>query len=109
MDDDSVSTLGQHTQQKWVAATPNQVPPLLTQRPLAPVTPHDDTSLGSISTLTTRITAMETQYQHISGAVQDIKTMLVGLTQVNNRSTKEGQPTNENDAGQGSSLTGNGS
>lgn len=109
MDDDSVSTLGQTTHQRWVASPPIQLPHPLTQCPHIPSTPNDDTSTGSISTLTTRLTTMETQYNQISGAVQDIKTMLAGLAQSSYHSTKDGPPTNAATAGRGSTTTGGGS
>ena len=74
MDDDSVSTLGHHTHHRWTAPPPHQIPLPLTQRPLPTLSPNDDTSVGSISTLTTRLTTMELQYNQISGAVKISKT-----------------------------------
>ena len=106
MDEDSVSTLGNNTHQRWSPSIPVQLPLPLTQRPPPPLTPNDDTSTGSISTLTTRLTTMETQYNHISGAVQDIKAMLAGLAQANYHSKQVESPTNVTTAGRGSTSTG---
>ena len=108
MDDDSVSTLGNQTHHKWNASPPIQLPLPLTQRPNIPLTPTEDASLGSISTLTTRLTTMETQYNQISGAVQDIKQMLAGLAQATNHSHKDKPPMNDGTAGRGSPRTGSG-
>lgn len=107
MDDDSVSTLGNNTHHRWIVNPPSQPHPL-TQRPI-PHTPTDDASTGSISTLTTRLTTMEAQYNQISGAVQDIKTMLAGLAQATNHSNKDEPPTNVPTAGRGPPSTGGGS
>ena len=108
IDDDSVSTLGNITHHKWVPPPPVQLPLPLTQRPTLPLTPNDDASLGSISTLTTRLTTMETQYKQISGAVQDIKSMLAGLAKSNYHSAQDEPPSNVK-AGQGFASTGGGS
>ena len=86
-----------------------QPPPPLTQRPNIPLNPTDDASVGSISTLTTRLTTMEAQYNQISGAVQDIKSMLAGLAQVNHRSPQDEPPSNAAKAGQSQTLAGGGS
>ena len=109
MDDDSVSTLGNANHQRWVTTPPLQVPPSLMQRPSLPSAPLDDASIGSISTLTTRLTTMESQYQQISGAVQDIRTMLAGLAQTSHHSNQDEPPTNATTAGQSSPLAGGGS
>ena len=109
MDDDSVSTLGNATHTKWTPSPAINVAHPLTQRPPLLSPPNDDASTSSISTLTTRLTTMETQYRHISGDVQDIKTMLVGLAQANNHSTRVGPPTNATTAGRGSPSAGSGS
>ena len=109
MDEDSVSTLGNQTHHKWIASPPIQLPLPLTQRPNVPLTPTDEASVGSISTLTTRLTTMETQYQQISGAVQDIKSMLAGLAKATHHSAQGEPPSNAAKAGQGNSLTGGGS
>ena len=109
MDDDSVSTLGNTTHHKWIAPPPIHLPHPLTQRPTIPLTPNDDASIGSISTLTTRLTTMEAQYNQISGAVQDIKTMLAGLAQATHHSKQYGHPTNATTAGRGLPPTGGGS
>ena len=109
MDEDSVSTLGNQTHQRWIPTPPPPLPSLLTQRPSPPSVPQDEASLGSISTLTTRLNTMEQQYNQISGAVQDIKLMLVGLAQSNTRSTQDESPMNESFAGRGPTSTGAGS
>ena len=109
MDDDSVSTLGNNTQHKWAANPPIQLPHPLTQRPTIPLTPNDEASIGSISTLTTRLTTMETQYNQISGAVQDIKSMLAHLAQANHHSVQDEPPMNATTAGRGFPPTGGGS
>ena len=109
MDDDSVSTLGNNTQHKWV--TPPTTNPFLplTQRPPVQSNSPDDVSTSSILTLTTRLTTMETQYSQISGDVQDIKSMLASLATATNHSNRDEPPTNASSAGQGPSLTGGGS
>ena len=103
MDDESVSTLGNQTHHKWNASPLIQLALPLTQRPTLPFTPPEDASLGSISTLTTRLTTMEMQYNQISGAVQDIKTILAGLAQATHHSHKDKPPMNDGTAGRGSS------
>ena len=108
MDDDSVSTLGNNTHHRWTP-THHAPPPPLTQRPNLQLTPNDEASTDSISTLTTRLTTMETQYNQISGAVQDIKTMLAGLAQAQNHSNKDEPPTNVANAGRGNPPTGSSS
>ena len=109
MDEDSVSTLGNNVHHKWTPSPSLHLPHPLTQRPSIPLTPHDDLSVGSISTLTTRITTMESQYNQISGAVQDIKTMLAGLAKSTTHSQQVEQPANATRAGRGQSSTGSGS
>ena len=106
MDDDSVSTLGNNPQTRWTPSTSIHLPNPLTQRPSYPLTPPDDVSVGSISTLTTRLTTMETQYNQISGAVQDIKTMLAGLAQSNYNSHQAKSPADVDTAGRGNSSAG---
>ena len=106
MDDDSVSTLGNNTLHRWTPSTSIQLPPPLTQRPSYPLTPPDDASVGSISTLTTRLTTMESQYNQISGAVQDIKSMLAGLAQSNYSSHQAKSPANDDTAGRDHSAAG---
>ena len=49
---------------------------------------------------------METQYNNISGAVQDIKAMLAGLAQANYHSNQVESPMNVTTAGRGPSSTG---
>ena len=110
MDDDSVSTLGNNTtQQRWSPSSAIHLPHSLTQRSPPPQTPTDDASIGTISTLTSRLTTMETQYNQISGAVQDIKSMLVGLAQATHHSTQVEPPTDATTAGRGTPSTGGGS
>ena len=109
MDDDSVSTLGNNTHHKWTPSPSLHLPHPLTQRPTIPLTPNDEASVGSISTLTTRITTMESQYNQISGAVQDIKSMLVGLAKSTNHAHQDEPPADVPMAGRGPPSTGNGS
>ena len=105
LDDDSVSTLGQSIQQKWTPKLKNTTP--ITQRPSTPRVRSDDQSTSSISTLTTRLTTMETQYQQISGDVQDIKNLLAVLarTTTNHSSQDEALP-NDKSAGRSQTSTG---
>ena len=109
MDDDSVSTLGNNTHQRWTPSPAIHLPPPLTQRSSFPLTPPDDASIGSISTLTTRLTTMESQYNQISGAVQDIKSMLAGLAKSTYHSHQAESPADADTAGRGNPSTGGGS
>ena len=81
-DEDSVSTLGNHTTKKWTAAYPtstsNQqyvIPNTIAPSP-KPSSHSDDRSQGSISTLNTRLNSIEGQYQELSGTMEHIKQML---------------------------------
>ena len=107
-DDDSVSTIGNSIQQRWNPST--QEANHFTQRPSPLRTRTDDKSTSSISTLTTRLTTMEVQYQQISGDVQDIKNLLGVLARSStSHSVQDEAPTNGISAGQSQSLTGEGS
>ena len=107
-DNDSVSTLGYSTNQKW---TPNLTTPVQINRKQNDSNQQqDDRSSSSISTLTTRLTAMEGQYKQITGDVQDIKNLLAVLARTSTfHSTQDEAPTNEVDAGRGTYPTGEGS
>ena len=52
---------------------------------------------------------MESQYNQISGAVQDIKSMLVGLAKSTNHAHQDEPPADVPMAGRGPPSTGNGS
>ena len=107
-DDDSVSTIGNSIQQRWNPNT--QEANHFAQRPSPLRTRTDDKSTSSISTLTTRLTTMEVQYQQISGDVQDIKNLLAVLARSStSHSERDEVPTNGRNAGQSHSLTGEGS
>ena len=70
----------------------------------------DDRSTDSISTLTTRPTTMEVQYQQISGDVQDIKNLLAVLARSSaQHSVQDETPTNAPNAGRSSTSAGEGS
>ena len=106
-DEDSVSTFGNSVQQKW------NPKPRDTHQITQP-SPHkmrnDDKSTSSISTLTTRLTTMEVQYQQISGDVQDIKNLLAVLARSSNQhSVQDEAPTNGKNAGRSPPSTGEGS
>ena len=107
-DDDSVSTIGNSIHQRW---NPNsQHEPPITQRQSPQKMRTDERSTGSISTLTTRLTTMEVQYQQISGDVQDIKNLLAVLARSSTtHSVQDEAPTNDANAGRRSSLSGEGS
>ena len=102
-DDDSVSTIGNSVQQRWLPKTRDSNP--ITQ-PSPLKNKSDDKSTGSISTLTTRLTTMEVQYQQISGDVQDIKNMLAVLAKSSTHSVQDEPPTNGNSAGRRPPSTG---
>ena len=108
LDDDSVSTFGNSTHQRW---SPQPRPPIpITQRPTPQKMQHDENSTSSISTLTTRLTTMEVQYQQITGDVQDIKNLLAVLARSSSQHSEQDEaPTNVNNAGRRSSSTGEGS
>ena len=104
-DNDSVSTLGYSTNQRW---TPSLSTPVqLNHKHHDPQQPSDDRSSSSISTLTTRLTAMEGQYKQITGDVQDIKNLLAVLARTSTfHSTQDETPTNADNAGRGSDPAG---
>ena len=106
-DDDSVSTIGNSIQQRWQpthSENPNK------PRPSSLMSRPDDKSTSSVSTLTTRLTTMEVQYQQISGDVQDIKNLLAVLASSStNHSKQDEAPMNDKDAGRRSTSTGEGS
>ena len=108
LDDDSVSTIGNSTHQKWSPIP--KFPTPLAQRQSSKKSQADDKSLSSISTLTTRLTTMEGQYQQISGDVQDIKNLLAVLARTNNHhSAQDEEPTDGKYAGRNKLSTGEGS
>lgn len=104
-DDDSVSTLGHSTNQRW---TPNlQTPVQPNQAQNVRYQQSDDRSSTSISTLTTRLTTMEGQYKQITGDVQDIKNLLAVVARTSKlHSAQDESPTNEDNAGRGPATTG---
>ena len=107
-DDDSVSTIGNSFHQRWNPTSQNVTP--ITQQQTPQKSRTDDKSTGSISTLTTRLTTMEVQYQQISGDVQDIKNLLAVLARSSaQHSVQDEVPTNGSSAGRSSSLSGEGS
>ena len=107
-DDDSVSTIGQSIHQRWTPNTKDTVP--MTQRQSPTRMRSDEKSSSSISTLTTRLTTMETQYQQISGDVQDIKNLLAVIARTStNHSNQDEAPTDDTNAGRSAALTGEGS
>ena len=106
-DDDSVSTLGQYTAKKWSPATPKTklqppfpVPNTITHSLNPP--PNDDRSVGSISTLNTRINSIEGQFQELTGTMEHIKNMLNLLT--NTKTTPDEDPRSLDKAGRGNSA-----
>ena len=107
-DDDSVSTLGNHTSRKW---NPGHTPSPLRSPPPIPysITPSDkqavtsdERSLGSVSTLTTRINNIEGQFHELSGTMEQIKDMLNLIA--NPRTTQDGDPRLMDRAGRGNSA-----
>ena len=103
-DEDSVSTLGNHTARKWspgpaLSTPPTRftVPNTITHSEKPP--PSEDRSTGSVSTLNTRITSMESQFQQLSGTMEHIKDMLNLIA--NPRPQQDGDPTSSGSAGQG--------
>ena len=111
-DDDSVSTLGNHTARKWITPSspsplksPIQIPNTISHAEKASAT-SDDRSLGSVSTLNTRINSIEGQFQELSGTMEHIKNMLNLLA--NPKTTQDGDPRSLANAGQGN-LAGNAS
>ena len=107
-DEDSASTIGNSIHQRW---NPNikEVTPQ-TPKYSSLKTRNDDKSTSTVSTLTTRLTTMEVQYQQISGDVQDIKNLLAVLAKSSTQhSTQDEVPTNAKNVGQSSTLAGEGS
>ena len=105
-DEDSVSTLGNHTARKWSTGhTPSPLRPPLTINNTPPVnvdkppSPSDDRSLGSVSTLNTRVNSIEGHIQDLSGTMEHIKNMLSLLT--NSKTTQDEDPRISASAGQG--------
>ena len=104
-DEDSVSTLGQHTTRKWTATaspspirSPFSVPNTISHTK-SPPNISDDRSTGSVSTLNTRINSIEGQFQELSGTMEHIKNMLNLLA--NPKTTQDGDPRSLESAGQG--------
>ena len=104
-DDDSVSTLGNHTTRKWSAGPspsplrppttiPNSIP--TTEKPQSS---SDDRSLGSISTLNTRVNSIEGHMQELTGTMEHIKQMLTLIA--NPKANQDGDPRSLVNAGQG--------
>ena len=107
-DDDSVSTLGIHTTRKWTLGQtpsplrpPPSIPHSITHSEKQP-TISDDRSLGSVSTLNTRINNIEGQYQELSTTMAQIKDMLNLIASP--RATKDGDPRPLHSAGRGNSA-----
>ena len=74
-DEYSVSTLGNNTSKKWTPAnhpslpsSHNSIPNTIAPSP-KPSATSDDRSIGSISTIHTRLNSIEGQYHQLSGAV----------------------------------------
>ena len=84
-DDDSVSTLGHHTTRKWSAGqspSPLRPPTTITNTTPSVAKPQsssDDRSLGSVSTLNTRVNSIEGHMQELTGTMEHIKQMLTLL------------------------------
>ena len=104
-DEDSVSTLGNHTTKKWTTSQlhtpprqqisiPNTIAPSS-----KPPSNSDERSLGSISTLNTRLNSIEGQYQELSGTMEHIKQMLDILA--NSKTTRDEDPRSSPNASQG--------
>ena len=102
-DDDSVSTLGHNTTRKWSPHTPSpqpspfSIPKTISRTEKTPTT--DDHSIGSVSTLNTRINSIEGQFQELSGTMEHIKNMLNMLT--NSNTNQDGDPRSSTSASQG--------
>ena len=104
-DDDSVSTLGNNTTRKWTTATTPS--PLRTPFSIPQSISHsdkqgDDKSVGSISTLNTRINSIEGQFHELSGTMEQIKNMLNILA--NPKTNQDGDPRLLDNAGRGNSA-----
>ena len=104
-DEDSVSTLGNHTTRKWAAGqtpSPLRTPTSITNTPLSTEKPQfssDERSLGSVSTLNTRVTSMESHIQDLTGTMEHIKQMLTLIA--NPKATQDEDPRPLVNAGQG--------
>ena len=107
-DDDSVSTIGNHTSRKWGGVyTPSPIKPpqnVPTSIPhsIKPPDNIDDRSLGSVSTLNTRINSIEGQFQELSGTMEHIKNMLNIIA--NPKPNQDGDPRTLEHAGRGDSV-----
>ena len=107
-DDDSVSTLGNNTTRKWGGTytpspiqSPFAVPRSISHSSKAPYI-SDDKSMGSVSTLNTRLDSVERQFQEFTGTMEHIKEMLNILA--NPKTAKDGDPRSLDNAGRGNSA-----
>ena len=107
-DDDSVSTLGNHTTKKWTLGQtpspfrpPQSIPHSITHTDKQ-ATISDERSLGSVSTMNTRINNIEGQFQELSGTMEQIKEMLNLIA--NPRTAQDGDPRSLDRAGRGNSA-----
>ena len=103
-DDDSVSTLGHYTTKRWSPSksSPQKSPSFTIPSTISPSgnpPTSDDRSMGSVSTLNSRITSMEGQFQQLSGTMEHIKQMLTLIATPT--ATQDGDPRQSADAGQG--------
>ena len=104
-DDDSVSTLGNHTTRKWSAGqspSPSRPPITITNTVptvAKPQSSSDDRSLGSVSTLNTRVNSIEGHMHELTGTMEHIKQMLTLLA--NPKANQDGDPRPLENAGQG--------
>ena len=104
-DEDSVSTLGNTTTKKWTTSQfttpprPNSSIPNTIAPSGKPSLNSDDRSLGSISTIHTRLNSIESQYQDLSGTMDHIKQMLNILA--NPKTTRDEDPKSSASASQG--------
>ena len=104
-DEDSVSTLGNTTTKKWTTSQfttpprPNPSIPNTIAPSGKPSLNSDDRSLGSISTIHTRLNSIESQYQDLSGTMDHIKQMLNILA--NPKTTRDEDPKSSASASQG--------
>ena len=104
-DEDSVSTLGNNTTKKWTS-TQHATPPrhqFSIPNTIAPISKppsnSDERSLGSISTLNTRLNSIEGQYHELSGTMEHIKQMLDILA--NSKTQRDEDPKSSINASQG--------
>ena len=104
-DDDSVSTLGNHTTRKWSPGkSPSPLRSPITVTNISHSTEKlqhisDDRSLGSVSTLNTRVNSIEGHMQELTGTMEHIKHMLTLLA--NPKAAQDGDPRPLDNAGQG--------